>query len=283
MDHIRTDKLILTENDLNRYRVWDDYASLRAQLYKAEERKDCVLIQGAAFVVKGKAFLLMGVGGIDFLDSLAQLQEVDGIIGNGNSLFLSRDFRFAHSAHSPEELGDCYELERANSRMRFLESAEIGPLIFLLRSFRDFIEYSATKEKVGKILFEVCNTYARPPMRFAGSMKSRLRSKFLATARVVHCARRPSLLRRECLFDSFDVVREAIDKYEGEFALVYTLWSQELCEAVGMKATRQLRRTYNPCDPITPYFVKIAKDVLREQYRGNLGTGRPPVSSGLSV
>lgn len=262
MSTLITDKLILTESNLKEFGIWDNYNPLRELLYKAEQRRDCVLIQGSAFVVEGQAFLIMGVGGIDFLDSLAQLDGVDGIIGNGNALFLSADFRNVYSAHTTEELVRCYELEGSNTKHKFLEGASIAPLIFLLRSMHSLDEYEATKKKAGELMFETANTFAGNPVRFAGSLKSRLRGKFLATARVVHCARRPTLEYKECLFCSYDKVRTAIDKYRGYFALVYTLWSQEMCDAVGMRNTRKLAESYNPTDPITPHLLKMAKNFL---------------------
>lgn len=259
MEDIKIKKLILTEEDLKQYDIWNNYDLLRSQLHKADERKDCVLIQGAAFVVKGKAFLVIGVGGIDFLDSIAQLDEVDGIIGIGNALFLSKDFKNIYSAHTSEELIKFYELEGSDVKINFLESAPVAPLIFLLRSLHNLNDYNKTKEKIGKIIFEAANTFSGHSVRFAGSLKSRLRNKFLATARVVHCARRPTLEKKEVLFDPYDNVRKVVDNFKGHFALVYTLWNQELCDAVGMGKTRQLSKTYNPTDPITPHLLKMTK------------------------
>jgi len=261
MEGMKIEKLILTEDDLKKYGILDNYDFLRKQLYKAEDRRESVIIQGAAFVVKGKAFLIMGVGGIDFLDSLARLGEVDGIIGNGNALFLSPDFTRVYSAHSTEELIKCYELEGYESKISFfLEEAPIEPSIFLLRSFRDLDEYNSAKKKVGeKVVFEVANTFAREPIRFAGSSKSRLRGKFVAVARVVHCARRPTLLRKECLFDSKESISKVINNFKGHFTLVYTLWNQVLCDVIGMRNTRALPGNFNQVDLITPNLVKIAR------------------------
>ncbi len=262
MEEIKISKLILTETDLKQYGIWNNYQEFRKQLYKAEERIDCILIQGAAFVVKGKAFLVIGVGGIDFLDSLSQLDEVDGIIGNGNALFLSRDFKNVYSAHSINELTKCYELEGSDVKIKFLESATLAPLIFLLRSLHTLDEYNATKKKIQEIVFESANTFSGEPVRYAGSLKSRLRGKFLATSRVVHCARRPTLMKKECLFDSYNDVRSTIDNFKGHFALIYTLWSQQMCDAVGMRNTRKLSKSYNPTDPITPHLLKMAKNFI---------------------
>ena len=219
------------------------------------------------FGVKGKAFLILGVGGIDFLDSLAQLDEVEGIIGNGNALFISGDLKKVYSAHTNEELVKCYELENAPFyiKTKFLESAPLAPLIFILRSFKDLKEYKEAKEKVGKVLWETSNTFSRTPIKFAGSLKSRLRGKFLSTCRVVHCARRPSLTKKECLFDSYEDVYKSINNFKGYFCLVYTLWSQEMCDAVGMGNTRKLSKTYNPTDPITPNLLNTAKDFAKDR------------------
>lgn len=262
MKEIKIDKLILTEKDLEDFGILDKYGSLRKQLYKANEQEDCILIQGAAFVIKGKAFLIMGVGGIDFLDSLAQFSEVDGIIGNGNTLFISNDFKNVYSAQTKEELAKCYELDGSRVKIKFLDDAPLAPLIFLLRSFHNPKEYNLAKEKIGNLIFEEANTFAGSPVRFAGSLKSRLRGKLLATARVVHCARRPTIEKKECLFDSYEKVRETINNFKGSFSLVYTLWSQEMCDAVGMSKTRELSKTYNPIDPITPHLIRIAKDFI---------------------
>ena len=261
----KTDKLILTEKDLAKIGIWNEYDSLRAKLYKADQRKDCIIVQGAAFVVKGKAFLMTGVGGIDFLDSLAQLDEVDGIIGNNNTVFVSKNFDHVYSAHTTEELVKCYELEGALSyiKIKFLENVPMAPLIFILRSFKTRDEYETTKKKIGNILFEAANTFAGLPVRYAGSLKSRLRGKFLGTARVMHCARRPTVEKKEVLFDSKEKVSETINNFKGHVALVYTLWSQVMCDAVGMAKTRELSKTYNPTDPITPHLLKIAKDFLK--------------------
>lgn len=247
----------------------DEHGSLRAQLYKADQRNDCIIIQGAAFVVKGKAFLMTGVGGINFLDSLAQLEDVDGIIGNNNAIFISNDFNHIYSAHTKEELVKCYELEGAPShiKIKFLENAPMAPLIFITRSFKTRDEYEATKKKVGNILFEVTNaisgpTFARPPVRYAGSLKSRLRGKFLDTFKIVHCTHRPTFVKKEALFDSEDKVREAISKFRGHVCLVYTLWNQVMSDTMGMAEVRKLSTTYNPTDLITPHFIKIAKDFI---------------------
>ena len=58
MEGIKIDKLILTEEDLGLYGILNNYNSLREQLYKFSGRKECILIQGAAFVVKGKAVFM---------------------------------------------------------------------------------------------------------------------------------------------------------------------------------------------------------------------------------
>lgn len=253
-----TSKLILRENDLQQLGILDDYNSLRSTLRMSSHRSDCFLIQGGAFVVQGKAFLLLGTGGIDFLDSLSQLDSVDGIIGNGNALFVSTDFTHVYSVVSRSELVECYELEGSSSAIEFIEDAPIAPLIFLVRSFRTMHECTATRKKLGRLLFDMNNTFAGEPVKFSGSMKSRLRAKFLATARVVHCARRPTLTKKECLFDPVDRVCAAVNFFRGHFALVYTLWSDEMCDVIGMKLTRHLAESYNPTDPITPHFVRIA-------------------------
>lgn len=262
MEEIQIKKLILNEEDLRDFGILDSYSSLRKQLYKSDKKENCILIQGAAFVVKGKAFLILGVGGIDFLDSLGQLEDVDGIIGNGNALFISKDFKMIYSAHTKEELVECYELEGSDVKINFLEEAPLANLIFLLRSFKNLEEYNNTKGKIKKIIFEEESTFAGESIRFAGALKSRLRGKFLATARVVHCARRPTLKKKECLFDSYDNVKETINNFKGYFCLVYTLWSQEMCDAIGMENTRKLSKNYNPTDPITPYLVKIARQFI---------------------
>jgi len=270
MEDISIENLTLTEADLSGYGIWENYKSLREQLVTSAERGDCVLVQGAAFVLKGKAFLLLGVGGIDFLDSLGHLVEVDGIIGNGNALFLSKDCGFVYSAHTQTELENCYELENTDSEITFLESAPLAPLIFLFRSCKNREEYDRTKAKVSTenaVIFEAANTFCAESVRFAGSLKARLRGKFLATTRVVHCARRPTLMKKECLFDSRASVCEVINRFKGQFALVYTLWSQELCDAVGMRNTRSLTNTYNPTDPITPHLLTIANGFLDEERR----------------
>lgn len=261
-DDFKTDKLILKEDDLKQFGIWNHYKIYRSDLFNANKRVDCTIIQGSAFVMKGKAFLLMGVGGIDFLDSLSHLEEVDGIIGNGNALFLSKDFKYVYSAHSYDELIKCYELENYNGRIKFIEYAEVAPLIFILRSFPTIQEYEAAKIKAGKVVFEKANTFGRTPVKYSGPYKSRLRSKFIATARIVHCARRPTFLIKESLFDSYLDVRQTVDEYKGYFALIYTLWSQELCDVIGMKATRKLSEYYNPTDPITPFFIEIAKQFV---------------------
>lgn len=134
-----------------------------------------------------KKRILLFIGGIDFLDSLAQLDEVDGVIGNNNALFISKNFDYIYSAHTTKELVKCYELEGAPThvKIKFLEGAQTAPLIFILRSFQTRDEYEAIKKKVGNILFEAADTFAGSPLRYAGSLKSRLRGKFLGTTRVM--------------------------------------------------------------------------------------------------
>lgn len=261
MENIVIDKLVLDEKDVAGLGISDEYSNLRRLLYRAAERSDCILIQGAAFVLNGKAFLVMGVGGIDFLDALGRSGVVDGIIGNGNAVFLSRDFKAVYSAHSVRELTDCYELEGSGSLIRFLDGAEMGPLVFLLRSFHSETEYDAAKRKAGQIRFDTENAFAGPPTRFAGSWKSRLRGKFVATARVVHCARRPSLKRTECLFDSAGDVVAAINHFQGAFQLVYTRWSQDLCDAVGMRKTRLVSVAQSTVTSVSEYMVQVAKEL----------------------
>lgn len=256
------DKLILDENDLIRLGITHDYLRLRRVLYKSNERDDCILVQSAAFVSRGKAFLIMGVGGIDFLDALGRNRDVDGIIGNGNALFVSKDFRNTYSAHTSQELIECFELDGPGTKFKFLENAPIGPLIFLLRSFQTVDEYEEAKKKVNKIVFQSSSTFAGEPTRFAGSLKSRLRGKFVATARVVHCARRPNLMRKECLFESRENVYQAINRFHGSFELVYTLWSQELCDAIGMRTTRLVPEFQTAMGSVAEFLVKTALESL---------------------
>lgn len=260
--HCPINKLALSAEDLDHMKVWQHYAGARSRLYKASEREDCILIQGSAFVVRGVAFLLLGVGGIDFLDSLSRNPFVDGIIGNGNALFISKDCRNVYSAHSSEEMLRAYEFEAGNSSLSFIEGAPLGSVIFLLRSFKEQREYESTRTKVAPLFFETADTYAGYPVRYSGTLKARLKCKFIATARVVHCARRPSLMLKESLFDSHEEMCSTIGKYNGAFSLVYTKWSQYLCDAIGMNATRQLLPSYNPTDAITPFFLDIADATL---------------------
>lgn len=254
-------QLIYKEEDLIRLGIRGNYDFLRSQLYGASGRADCVLIQGAAFVVSGRAFPIIGVGGIDFLDSLAQNPEVDGVIGNGNALFVARDFSHVYSAHTREELARCYEYETGDPVDKFLEEASMGPLIFLLRSVPTIEEYERIKV-IKDPVFEQDNTFSQAPVHFnSHRWKNELRGKFLGTTRVVHCARRPTMEAKECLFDSREDVKTAIDNFQGHFALVYTKWSQLMCDAVGMENTRKLAidGLRNPTDRITPHLLEMAK------------------------
>ncbi len=262
----RTNKLILTERDIEFQEVWKDYQFYRSQLFKSHERSNCVVLQGSAFVLRGKAFLLMGVGGIDFLDSLGALDCVDGIIGNGNVIFISKDFNNIYSAHTTKELYQCYEIEGGRNNIKFLELTSIAPLIFILRSFKNSSDYEKVKSKIGTIIFEESNTFSGDVIRFAGPKKSRLRAKFIKTARVVHCARRPGIMKKEYLFDSYEDIKNTIDLFNGCFSLVYTLWDQKMCDAIGMRETRKLSNSYNPTDPITPFLAQIAMQFIE---RGN--------------
>lgn len=260
MDTIKTNKFILTEQELHHHGVWDEYAQLRQQLYKADQRKDCILIQGAAFVIEGKAFLVVGVGGIHFLDSLAQMDGVDGVIGNSNTIFLSKDFSHVYSAHTPDELVERYQIFDNPKSITFIDGAPLVPLIFLLRSFYDQNEYNQTKEKMSKLLFEEENTFAGEPIRYAGKIKARLRKKFIDTCRIAHCTYRPILYKKECLFDSHIDVYEAINKFRGHFALLYSVWRQDISDAYGVSRVRKLAKgTYNPTDAISPHFLHMAK------------------------
>ncbi len=256
MKEVITNKIILTENDKVIQDINMNYDLFRSELYKSDEREDCILIQGSAFVYNKQAYLLMGVGGIDFLDSIAHLKNIDGIIGNGNTLFIKKNFKYIYSAHNSEELNNCFELECSDKNIEFKKRAKIGNLIFLLRSFQNLNEYISTKKKKN-LFFEESNTFSSYPIHFSGSFKSRLRSKFISTSRVVHCSRRPSLLKKECLFDSYKEIYGAINLFKGSFVLIYTLWNQEMCDAVGMNNTRELTKSYNPTDSITPNFLKI--------------------------
>ena len=59
------------------------------------------------------------------------------------------------------------------------------------------------------------------------------------------------------MFDSYKEIYGAINLFKGSFVLIYTLWNQEMCDAVGMNNTRELTKSYNPTDSITPNFLKI--------------------------
>ena len=258
-----TTQLIYKEEDLQRLNIRENYVSLRSQLYRSEERTNCALIQGAAFVVGGRAFPMLGVGGIDFLDSLAQMPEVDGIIGNGNALFVAKDFSGIYSAHNREELAKCYEYEMGHPVVNkfILEGIPMGSLIFLLRSVGTKEEYERIKA-IKAPVFEQDDTFSSEPVPFnSHRWKNELRGKFLGTTRVVHCARRPTMEAKECLFDSREDVKAVVDNFQGHFALVYTKWSQLMCDAVGMENTRKLATDglRNPTDRITPHLLRMAK------------------------
>lgn len=172
------------------------------------------------------------------------------------------------------ELSHCYEYEAGESTInKFLEETAMGPTVFLLRSLYNQIDYDETKNKVlrsqrGKegLAFEVDNTFAGKPVEFPERGGRRLVGKFLGTTRVVHCARRPSLEPKECLFDAEDVIKEALNNYRGKgrFALIYTMWNQVMCDAVGMGNTRKLAASgfRNPVDNITPHLLTMAKSSL---------------------
>jgi len=260
MNIIKTNKFILTEQELYRYGVWDEYIDLRQQLYKADQRKECVLIQAAAFVIEGKAFLVVGVGGIHFLDSLASMDGVDGVIGNSNTIFISKDFSHVYSAHTQDELVERYQIFDNPKSIKFIDEAPLAPLIFLLRSFYSQNEYNQTKKKISNMLFEEENTFAGEPIRYAGKVKARLRKKFIDTSRIAHCTYRPVLYAKECLFDSHDAVYKAINMFKGHFSLVYSMWRQDISDAYGVSRVRKLAKgTYNPTDAISPHFLHIAR------------------------
>lgn len=258
---LQTDKFMLTYKELSYLGIWNDYSQLRNRLYKANQRKNCILIQGQAFVVGGKAFLMVGVGGIHYLDSLAQMDEVDGIIGNGNSIFLSKDFSHIYSAHTPEELVERYQTDHYKEKL--LDGAPLAKIIFLQRTFYKQEEFDKLKKKAKTHLFEKDNTFATNPIRFAGKIKARLRKKFIDTARIAHMTYRPVLYKKELLFDSGREVKSAMDSFRGIFCLLYSLWRQDISDGFGVGNVRKLaRETYNPTDAITPHLLSVAKKFI---------------------
>jgi hypothetical protein len=241
----------LREKDLTHIGVWDEKEELRKKLYKSSEREDHLLIQGGAFVYRGFAFMVLGVGAMDYLEPLSELQTIDGIVGTGNVLFMSRDFKRLYSALSEDETLKRYEIDETHHPFKWVEHAKVAPLVFLNRAFTDYSEFDAIKEKKkNKILYDLGHTFFIEPQK----VNYRGREKLIKTLRVAHCIAHHTLNMKELIFDSLDDIGEAVKSYDGFIIKGYMKYSLELANSMTIKNNYKLGLKYN-IYPIVAYVM----------------------------
>lgn len=213
----------------------EEKQKLFAQLLNVEERRKegCILIQAGGIVIGGKAFLITGTGTINILEAIAQYSDIDGIIGNGNALFIGKDFGQIYCTLTEEETFQCYESRETGRRMRYVYSAKLWPVVFLQRAFKDYEEYKRFREGQNNVWLINETEFVKKPVNFRSRYRNRLRDKFAKTCQVVHCCHRPTMQRKEMLYDSSGEISEVVDKFSGKFILGYTFYNIDLEKILG--------------------------------------------------
>jgi hypothetical protein len=258
-----------------------DRPRLIGELLNSSERRreGCVIVQAGGFILGGKAFLVSGTGTINILEAIAQFEEVDGIVGNGNALFLSSDFRHIYSTLTEAETLDCYESKKTNRRMPYALSAELWPFIFLQRAFKQQSEYETLRNHERDIWLSDGNEFIRHPISSAGRYRSRLMSKLAKTSRVVHCCHRPTMKHKEMLFDSEKDIIDVSKGFQGDVILGYTLYSQDLESILGFESFVKWKD--NPSERMSMLLLGASQCILEgtPSREAALSSGVTPFSS----
>lgn len=251
----------ITEDDLKNIGIWQKADQLKSMFYQNDQRSDCTLIQGGAFVINGRAYLLLGMSTIDILETLSQHKEVEGVIGTGNSLYVSNSCDMVYSTLDETETITRYEVHKTGHPLKVLLKAKVAPLIILNRTFRDESLYAEIKQsKQLDIIVDLGSNCYTAPERFAGTRKARLRSKFVKTARTGHCVINPTLTEKELLFDREEKVTQLINGFNGSFGLGYMLWSELFANSVGMVSNYKLGLKDNPSEIIGYALIKYVEE-----------------------
>jgi len=260
-------KCPIDENDLKEMGIWEYKEEQLNNLYLSSERKECILIQGAGFMYKGLVFLTLGIGAINVLEAFSQFDEIDGVVGTGNALFLSRDCKYVFSALSEQETSIRYEIDKTHRKFKYSEGGKLGPLIILNRVFTDKKEFNETKiKKNNDLAFDLGNTFFTNPAKYSGSRKSRLRNKFINTVRTVHCVHHPTLMEKELFFDSFKDIEKTINNFSGYFMLGYTYFSETFASSIGMVANFQVDIKDNPSEITSFTILKLVQQFYRNHH-----------------
>jgi hypothetical protein len=251
----------MNEKDLEELNIWQNSDKFKNDLYRSDERKDCILIQGGAFVVDGYAYLVLGMSTIDILETMSEHKRVTGIIGTGNSLYISKDFKNVYTTLSEEETEKRYEIDKTGGTLKYAYQAKLAPLIFLNRSIREAVEFNRIRDR-GKnhLLIDLGSNFYMDTLKYSGSRKSRLRWKFVKAARTGRCVANPSLNKKELLFDEEEAVLNAIRNFKGSFCLGYMKWTDAVANAVGLIQVKALDLKDNISGIIGFSLLKIAED-----------------------
>lgn len=254
-------KTPLTEQSLKQIGIWDRRENLRKKILGNKERGDSTLVQGGALIINDYTYLLLGMGTIDILETMSQFNDIEGIIGAGNALFISKDFKFVYSTLSEEETLKRYEIDKTHHPFKYRYSGKLAPLIILNRAFRSETEFIKTKEKkASEVIFDLGNCFFTKPVRYAGSLKARLRAKFIKTAQTVHCATHPTLSEKEMIFDEFEKIKKLINNFKGYFMLGYVLWNEKFANSIGMQSNYTLDIKDNPIQIIGFVLIKLIQE-----------------------
>ncbi|MDO8740581.1 MAG: hypothetical protein Q7J54_03330 [Candidatus Woesearchaeota archaeon] len=261
----RLTKCPLHEQDLTDMKLMGHKDAQRKLLYKSSERDNCTLMQGAGFLYKRRVYLTLGVGSINILEAFSQFGEVEGIVGTGNALFLSKDFKNVYSTLSYEETINRYEIDKTNRTFKYSEGGPIGPLIVLNRVFCNYEEYVHIKgSRCNDLAFDLGNAFFVKPMKF-GHERSRLRAKFVNAVRTVHCVHHPTIMEKELFFDSADNIKNIINNFDGYFLKGYTYFSNTFANSIGMVANFKLRLLDNPSEIVSYTILKLVEEFSRNQ------------------
>lgn len=261
---IKINKTPLIERDLKQIGIWDRRENLRKQLFCSKKQRNSVLIQGGSFVLDNYAYLLLGMGTIDILETMSQFVDIKGIIGTGNALFVSKSFKFVYSALSREETLKRYEINKTHHPFKYRYSSKLAPLIILNRTFKNETEFKKAKtKKTNEIIFDLGSCFFTNPVKYSGSMKARLRGKFIKVSTAIHCATHPSLLKKEMIFDDLEKIKDLINYFDGYFMLGYMLWNEKFANSVGIKSNYSLDLKDNPSEVIGFVLIKLIENFIK--------------------
>ena len=245
--------------------IWKNKEKQFKNLHFSSERDNCILIQGAGFKYNDYVFLTLGIGAINVLEAFSQFNEVQGVVGTGNALFLSKDCSNVYSALSEAETLKRYEIDKTKRKFKYNLGGKIAPLIILNRVFTNHKEFIKTKEKkADKISFDLGDTFFTETIKFAGSLKSRLRAKFVNTVRTVHCVHHQTLMEKELFFNSSEEIKEVINNFKGYFILGYTYFSETFANSIGMVANSELKLKDNSSEIVSFTILKLVEQFYKK-------------------